>query len=301
MNMPAPVEQFKQELISQQSMIAEVLPQHLPIEKFTRAAIIAITNTPSVLEADRPSLFTALQRCAVDGLVPDNKEAALVEFNTKVKVDGRDTWIKKIQYLPMIDGVLKRARQTGEIATITARVVYANDQFDYWIDEDGEHLNHRPNFMTERGDIKLVYAMAKLKSGEVLVEPMSLDDIERVKNSSKTSSYGPWKDWWDRMALKSALHRLARRLPNSSEIMEMLSQGNFMYDFDKREEKDVSPDLPTIEAPKERLTEILDSRKADPAQFLPWLSKQFGRDITGVADLSDEEATKMVTHMENAA
>lgn len=243
MNAIVPVEQFRNDLEIQKPLLEQVLPKHLPVDKFIRAAVIAVTNTPSVLQADRQSLFNSLQRCASDGLVPDGREAALVEFNTKVNGD----WVKKIQYMPMIDGVLKRARQTGEIATITARVVYHADQFDYWVDEDGEHLMHRPEFGGARGDMKLVYAMAKLKDGLVIVEPMTMEDVERVRLSSKNPDRGPWKDWYDRMALKSALHRLARRLPNSSEIMEMLDQGNFMYDHGSREERDVTPGRPTLE------------------------------------------------------
>jgi recombination protein RecT len=249
------MEEFKKELVVQESMIAEVLPQHLSIEKFKRAALIAVTNNPNILKADRQSLFTSLQRCAVDGLVPDNKEAALIEFNTKVN----NSYVKKIQYLPMIDGVLKRARQSGEISTITARAVYTNDTFDYWVDEDGEHLNHRPNFLGDRGAMSLVYAMAKLKSGEAIVEPMSMADIEKVRGASKTGDKGPWKDWFERMALKSAMHRLARRLPNSSEIMEMLDQGNFMYDFSNKNEKELNT-LNTGQAVNSYSTEDFESK-----------------------------------------
>lgn len=243
----AVVDQFKNEITAQSSLLAEVLPQHLPVDRFIRAAVIAVTGNPSLLDADRQSLFDSLQKCAIDGLVPDNKEAALIEFNTKVKVNGKDQRIKKIQYLPMIDGVLKRARQSGVVATITARAVHRNDAFDYWVDENGEHLNHRPDFMTDRGEMVLVYAVAKLTSGEVIVEPMSMADIHKVMSASRSKGeYGPWKDWFDRMSLKSVLHRLARRLPNSSEIMEMLDRGSFLYDFDNKD-KESSPGRPAIE------------------------------------------------------
>ena len=93
----------------------------------------------------------------------------------------------------------------------------------------------------------LVYAMAKMKTGDVAIEPMTMEDIERVKASSKTSSFGPWKDWFDRLALKSALHRLARRLPNSSEIMEMLNNDNWMYEMNSKKERDVSSEKQVIE------------------------------------------------------
>lgn len=237
MNMPVTIDQFSQELEGQKQMLATVLPEHMPVERFIRAAIIAVQINPKVLEADRQSLFMSLQRCAADGLIPDNKEAALVEFNTK----SGNEWIKKIQYMPMVDGVLKRARQSGEISVITARAVYENDVFDYWIDENGEHLNYRPNFGDNRGEMKLVFAMAKLKSGDLIVEPMTMGDIEKVKAASKTSASGPWKDWFERMALKSALHRMAKRLPNSSEIMEMLDRGNFMYEFGADDRKSTAP------------------------------------------------------------
>lgn len=223
-----PIDQFKNDLNSQKQMIQEVLPEHIKVEKFIRAAVVAVTNNPDILNKDKQSLFVALQRCAVDGLVPDNKEAALIPFGNKV------------QYLPMVDGVIKRARQSGEVLTLAARAVYSNDVFEYWIDEDGEHLNHRPKFVGERGELTLVYAMAKLRSGEVIVEPMTIADVEKVRAASRTSNSGPWKDWFERMALKSALHRLGRRLPNSSEIMEMLDAGNFMYDF-KNNERDITP------------------------------------------------------------
>ena len=252
----ATVDHFKITLDQQKGLIQQVLPKHLPVEKFVRAALIAVANSPGLLEADQTSLFNSLQRCASDGLIPDGREAALIEFNTK----QNGGWIKKAQYMPMIDGVLKRARQTGEIATITARLVYTADQFDYWVDGDGEHLMHRPHFGGERGDMQLVYAMAKLKDGLVIVEPMTMADVERVRLSSKNPDRGPWREWYDRMALKSVLHRLARRLPNSSEIMEMLDQGNFMYGHQEKDvpREDAQSVRPALELyPQDRFDQML--------------------------------------------
>ncbi len=240
MSQIAVIDQFQNEIQSQRGALKAVLPDHLPVDRFIKTAMMAIQNNPGLLDADRQSLFNSLQRCANDGLSPDNREAALIEFSTNAGTKQNPNYIKKVQYMPMIDGVLKRARQSGEVSVITARAVHQNDKFDYWVDEHGEHLLHRPLFSGDRGPMTLVYAMAKMKTGDVIVEPMTIADVERVKASSKTSGYGPWKDWFDRMALKSALHRLARRLPNSSEVMEMLGQDNWMYDFGKKE-RDVSP------------------------------------------------------------
>ncbi len=119
-------------------------------ESFIRTAAIAISQSKDLGEAQSDSVIMALMKCAQDGLMPDNKEAAILTFNSK---DGNGGWVKKAQYLPMVDGVLKRARQSGEVTSIAAKVVYQADQFDYWVDEHGEHIQHRPAF-ENRGDLR---------------------------------------------------------------------------------------------------------------------------------------------------
>lgn len=207
--------------------IYSLLPSHITPESFTRAAAIAMVKNPDLVQADMNSVIMALSDSAKDGLVPDGREAALVIFNTKQKVNGRDTWVKKAQYLPMVDGVLKRARQSGQVDVIAGKAVYEGDEFDYWLDEHGEHIKYRPNF-TNRGVLTLVFAFAKLKSGELIVEVMTKEEIDKVRAASKGSQYGAWADWYDRMGIKSVLHRLARRLPNASELLDMLEAGQEM-------------------------------------------------------------------------
>ena len=226
------VRDFEKELgaPAQLKALQSVLPAHIDVKQFCRLAVMAVQKSPSLLDADRQSLFQALQNCAVDGLIPDGREAALVEFNRKDRKSNSFT--KQVQYMPMVGGILKRVRQSGQIALITARCVYRNDEFSYWIDETGEHIRHVPAFSQgkEQGEMFLVYAMAKLANGEVVVEPMSMDDIQKVKGASRSGGVGPWKDWFERMAQKSALHRIARRLPCSSDIAEMMSRDQWMYD-----------------------------------------------------------------------
>ncbi|WP_338023364.1 recombinase RecT [Arsenophonus nasoniae] len=130
---------------------------------------------------------------------------------------------QKAVYMPMVDGVIKRARQSGQVANIIAKVVYAQDEFEYVIDENGEHLTHRPSFV-DGDEIVKVYAFAKLNSGELVVEVMSRADVEKIRDTVQSAKYdsSPWVKWFDRMALKTVIHRLARRLPCASELFLML-------------------------------------------------------------------------------
>lgn len=235
-------DQFKNNLTTHAGQFKSVLPDHIKPERFMRIAMTAVIEDPDLLLADQTTLMTSLVKCAKDGLIPDKKEAALVIFNTK---NGNE-WIKKVQYMPMVDGILKRARQSGQIDVIAARIVHENDAFDYWMDENGEHINFRPKYDGDRGEFKMVFAFAKLKSGELVVEPMTFTEIEKVRNASKGKDRGPWKDWYERMALKSALHRLARRLPNSSEMMEMMKHDESLYDFNGKPERNITPAASSI-------------------------------------------------------
>lgn len=237
MNDIVSIDQFRNEVLAQEDSLKMVLPDHIDVKQFVKITVLAVEQNPALLECERQSLFQSLSRCASDGLIPDGKDAALIPFNTK----AGNKWVKKAQYMPMVAGILKRARQSGQIATITARCVYANDEFDYWVDEDGEHIKHKPFFLGDRGEMVLVYAMAKMKSGDVVVEPMGKEEIEKVRQSSKQPD-GVWKQWPERMAEKSALHRIARRLPNSSEIAELTMRDNFMYELNKKE-KDVPREI----------------------------------------------------------
>lgn len=90
------------------------------------------------------------------------------------------------------------------------------------IDENGEHLTHRPAFV-DGDEVVKVYAFAKLNSGELVVEVMSRADVEKIRNTVQSAKYdsSPWVKWFDRMALKTVIHRLARRLPCTSELFSM--------------------------------------------------------------------------------
>lgn len=225
---------IKEDLDRELVQVQNLLPSHVSFDRFTHAASVAIANSEDLKVADRQTVINALVSCAKDGLIPDNREAAIVVFSKKA---ANGSWFKVAQYMPMIDGVLKRARQSGEISIIATRVVYENDKFRAWLDDNGEHILYEPT-LGERGAMLGALAYAKMKTGEFQFEWMNLDDINKVRSASKNSDKGPWVDWYESMSRKSVMHRLCRRLPNNSEIMEMLERGTEMV---WQKEKDITP------------------------------------------------------------
>lgn len=214
----------------------KVLPADLDVDKFTRIANTALSNNEALHNCDAKSLLNAFMRCAQDGLLPDGREAFINTFRNK------RAGTTSAQYIPMVDGVLKRVRQSGQVVNIASKVVYEGDDFDYYFDENGEHIRHSPKFKSQQ--VRLVFAFAKMTTGEILVEVLSLAEVNKIKASSKSGSYesAPWNKWFDRMACKSALLRLAKRLPSASEIQEMMDRDqDFSFDNRFNAAQDVTP------------------------------------------------------------
>lgn len=218
--------------------IATALPAHMPLSRFKRVVLTAVSLSPDLLNAERRSLFTACAKCAADGLVPDNREAALVVFNTKTKDGG---WEKRVQYLPMIQGILKRARNTGELSSVSAQVVYENDDFDYVLGDEEQMTHKPPKLGMDRGKPIGAYAVAKLKDGTIQREIMGFAEIEKARavSRAKDAPSGPWVQWWSEQARKTVARRLFKWLPNSADL------GNLFGD----DEGGDMPALPMIQAP----------------------------------------------------
>lgn len=233
-----PLDEVKHALLSPEMgrQFQAALPAHIPLDKFQRVAATAVANNAELVQADRNTLYSACMKAAQDGLLPDGREAALVIFNTK---DG-DRWIKKAQYMPMVAGILKKIRNSGELKELSAHVVYSNDRFDYYIDDTGEHLMHRPLLDGDRGTFRRVYAIATTKEGGRYIEVMSkeqVDDVASVSKSkdSKGNPTGPWRDWYPEMARKTVIRRLSKRLPMSTDLDDLLHRDDDLYDLRGRE------------------------------------------------------------------
>jgi recombination protein RecT len=198
------------------------LPAAIPVERFIRTAVTAVQMDPNLLTADRRSLYGACMKAAQDGLQLDGREAALVIFK------DRRSGNSKVQYMPMVGGILKKIRNSGEISTITSHVVYSGDEFEYELGDD-ERIYHKPA-MEDRGQPIAVYAIAKAKDGGTYREVMSVAEVRKVQNVSRSRDSGPWTTWWDEMARKTVVRRLAKYLPSCADIDQTFESDNANYD-----------------------------------------------------------------------
>lgn len=220
-------------LDSKKEEIKKLLPREINIDQFIGVCKTAVLQNPDIAQADRRTFFTSCMNAANDGLFPDGKEAVLNVYNTKIKIDGRDTWIKKVQYLPMAGGMIKKLYATGLVTFVDACAVYEADQFDY---ERGDNprLSHRPTMDDNPGEIICAYAVIKLRNGEIKREVMPRRDIEKVRASSKAPDGPGWKTWYDQFAIKSVIKRSYKQLPKMKEVESVFDHDDEAMGFESR-------------------------------------------------------------------
>jgi recombination protein RecT len=253
-----PEQKLRTQLSAMAPQFAMALPSHIKPEKMQRVVMTVAQQNPALLDADRRSLLGACIKCAADGLVPDGREAALVLFG------------KNVQYMPMIAGLLKRARNSGDLAGVTAQVVYARDEFLQQPDDFERPLVHRPPPLgQDRGEAIGAYAQAKLKDGTVLAEVMSMADIEKVRNVSRSKGNGPWVSWKEEMMRKTVFRRLSKWLPMDAEDADRIDQSLRRDDNLGAPQGDADAAPSYIDAEAERMPDKLDAIEGTIENELP--------------------------------
>jgi recombination protein RecT len=205
---------------ARRTQFLDLLPSEIPFEVFKDTFKLAIQQNNRLMDADRDSLFIALQKAAIDGLRPDGREGALVIFGDDQEDDEGNVVKstagkpKRVQWMPMIAGLIKQVRNTGEVTNVRAAVIYEGETFSM-SDEDGQLAYKHERRMArdfDDTDEKIVgaYAVIQFKDGSWDMEPMSRRQIDRVRAVSKAKK-GPWLPWYSEMAKKTVLRRLLKR------------------------------------------------------------------------------------------
>ena len=221
-----------QEVAKMQAQFQAALPAHVPAEKFVRVVMTAINGNPDLQNADRRSLLEAAMKAAQDGLIPDGRESAFVVFNTNAGTKQQPRWIKKVQYMPMVWGIAKKIRNSGELESLTANVVYEHDSFEYRLGDD-EQILHSPKMLGSRGKPIGAYAIIKTKAGGIYREVMNEEEINAVRDISKAKDSGPWSGpFFTEMWRKTVLRRLAKRVPMSTDNEALMQRDDELYDLD---------------------------------------------------------------------
>lgn len=198
------IDQVRTQLTAMTPQFAAALPKHVSPERFVRVMMTAVQTTPALLNADRRTLFASAMKASQMGLLPDGREGAIVTFKDQC------------QFMPMVAGIMKMVRNSGEISTWSVQAVYENDNFDFCLGDE-EHITHKPALFN-RGKLIAVYSIVGMKDGEKSREVMSVEDVNGIRGRSRSGNSGPWVTDFSEMAKKTVVRRHAKRLPLSTDI-----------------------------------------------------------------------------------
>lgn len=193
-------------------------------QRFLSVATDAIVRDRNLLSADLFSLVAAVRHAAIMGLEPTSVmgEGAIVVYR------DNDQGGKRIaQFQPMVRGLAKLARNSGQVAAIGVDVRHEKDEFEF---ESGSNprILHRPHIDGDPGAMLGAYAYVRLTSGELVPLYMSVAEIEKRRKVSKSwqqsGEKSIWGSWPEEMAKKTVLRRLlVEKVPLSFEAVRALA------------------------------------------------------------------------------
>lgn len=251
--------------------ISLALPPQVTVDKFLRVAITAIQQAPSLLSAERNSLFAAIVTSAQLGLVPDSQlgEAYFVPFKGKV------------QLIPGYRGLLKLARQ-GDIGFVEAELIHQNDDVKYVLGDDS-HFEAKVNWR-DRGPIEGVYALARFRDGGIAARVVMMKhQVDAIRARSQAANGPAWSDNYEEMMKKTALRRLAKLLPLSTSAASAFRVSELHEEQDRHanviegqviaesegEDKTDAPPAPKSTTPTGTAPESKPKRRASALDHLP--------------------------------
>lgn len=197
--------------------MARLLPEGLTPDRMVQVALTAIQRQPQLLDCTLYSLTGAiLSACELGLQFGILAEAHLVPFkNSK-------TGKKEVQLIPDYKGLVKLVRQSGELSTISAHVVYQDEKFDIMQGTEQKILHVPAPGPHKDADIIGAYAVARLKEGGIQQEFMWKAEIDAIRARSKAGNSGPWATDYGEMAKKTVIKRLYKLLPKSVRLQKAL-------------------------------------------------------------------------------
>jgi recombination protein RecT len=159
-------------------------------------------NNPSLQKCEPQSILNAVVNVARTSITlnPVMRLAYLIPRKNKC--------VLEFSYM----GLVAMLRDNGCIKTISAHIVYEDEQFEYDVAEN--RIYHKPRWAKteqEHNQREVIgcYSRATLPNGDVVYEFMPMWEIDKVKRMSEgsNSQYSAWQTWKDEMIKKSVIKR----------------------------------------------------------------------------------------------
>jgi len=197
--------------------IASVLPKHISADRMLRIALGTISKNDKLLKCTPTSIVNSLLTAAQLGLEVGGPfgYCHLVPFwNNKISS-------YECSLIPGFQGLIDLARRSGKVKKIEAHIVHAKDEFEIAYG-DNPTIKHIPAWKeADPGEPLGVYSIAFFDDGVCIFELLNKSQVDAIKRRALEAKHGaitPWDTDEYEMWRKTAVRRLSKYLPKSSEL-----------------------------------------------------------------------------------
>lgn len=196
---------FSDELSADLAQKREALPSDFNMTRFVANSVALLNGNETLIKFARENgtaqIKAGLLRGAFLGLDALNSEMYLVPYGNT------------LNFMPSYKGMVKLCMKyaTRPINTIYAKVVREGDEFEEKIVNGQPSIDFKPKPFS-KGKMLGVFAVCLYKDGGMVYDVMSTAEVEQCRKSSKSKNSPAWGAWFEEMAKKSVLRRLAKSI-----------------------------------------------------------------------------------------
>lgn len=244
------VSDLRAELLANRETIFAAAASHIKPERFLELVARNCIATPKLLQCSRVSLFQSAAEAARIGLELGGVlgQAYLVPYA------GEATLVLGYK------GYKELAYRSDRVAVIDGSVVRPGDFFE-WMKGTSQFIKHKPSDEAQSAWTH-AYAFAKTTHGEPICEVMSLAQVERHRDKHAKGwnrADSAWKTNPEAMGIKTCLRRVAKFLPLSPEIQQLVEREEYI-------DHNVALNAPSLLSGEAPPTDDLDDLKGELAK-----------------------------------
>lgn len=207
-------------------------------ERMLQLCVTAAKGNPKLLQCEPVSVLGAMMAAAALGLEPNTpqQQAFLIPYAKRGKNPDTNRWEVvgyECQFQIGYRGYITLAHRSPHIAYLQAECIHENDVFEHMIGSQSFFKFQKK--LGDRGKPIGAFAFCKFNNGNEAACVLDMDELAKIRECSDTytslrdkaeteTGYKqeqakkklaetPWVLWFDDMAAKSAIKKLAKQLP----------------------------------------------------------------------------------------
>ncbi len=219
-------DEIKKGLVGAQRQLQSLLQDKKKSDRFMATALSVATD-PALVSCSPESVIGCCIGAAQLDLSIDRNigQVYIVPYKTKTGATIAQLQIGYRGYIMLLDRAGWKAK---------AFPVYSTDEFSYEFNGWDEIIKYEPDYdMREIENPKWVYenldkvfTAIKSPEGEIFYSVMSRGEIEKIRQKSQNQGAQPsniWFEWYETMAIKTALKRHIKRLPIGDRVQTVVA------------------------------------------------------------------------------